>query len=119
MPLYLRNYYDKEPLFENSKIITSVYGQGFDGKLSDGVIEKLKFDNIKEENVQELKEPDYINMMKVAIKNSDALILGSDNIPEKLEDYLKELEMPMLKYHKKEEFSEAYLDFYLSKVLEQ
>ena len=94
-------------------------GQGFDGNLSDQVTNKLMFDNIPEENIEELKEPDYINMMKVAIKNSDALILGSDNIPEELEDYLKELEKPLLKYHKKEEFSEAYLDFYLSKVLEQ
>jgi len=119
LPLYLRTYYDKEPLFENSKIVTSVYGKGFEGKLSPEVTNKLMFDDIKEENIQELKEPDYINLMKVAIKYSDALIMGSDEIPEDLSNYLKELEMPVLKYHKKEEFSEAYLDFYLSKVLEQ
>ena len=38
-------------------------------------------------------------------------------IPEELDNYLKELEIPMLKYHKKEEFSSAYLDFYLTEVL--
>ncbi len=118
LPLYLRTYYDKEPLFENSKIVTSLYGQGFDGTLSSEVINKLKFDDIKEEHVQELKEPDYVNMMKVAIKNSDALIIGSDKIPDALDEYLNELEMPVLKYHKKEVFSEAYLDFCLSKVLQ-
>ncbi len=118
LPLYLRTYYDKEPLFENSKIVTSLYGQGFDGTLSSEVINKLKFDGIKDEHVQELKEPDYVNMMKVAINNSDALIIGSDNLPDALDEYLKELEMPVLKYHKKEVFSEAYLDFYLSKVLQ-
>jgi starch synthase len=56
-------------------------------------------------------------MMKVAIKNSDAIIHGSEEIPEELDEYLKELQMPMLKYHKKEDISPAYLDFYLSKVL--
>lgn len=119
LPLYIKQYYDKEPLFENSKIVTSVYGQGFTGQLSNEVTKKLVFDNINEDSIQELKEPDYVNMMKVAINNSDALILGSDNIPEELENYLKEVEKPLLNYHKKEEFSEAYLDFYLSKVLEE
>jgi starch synthase len=75
------------------------------------------FDGIEEEHIKELKEPDYINMMKLAIKNSDAIITGSEELPEELSDYLKELEMPMLKYHKKEEFSSAYLDFYLTEVL--
>ena len=118
LPLYLKTYYDKEPLFENSKIVTSLYGQGFDGTLSSEVINKLKFDDIKEELVKELKEPDYVNMMKVAIKNSDALIIGSDKLPEALNEYLNEIEMPVLNYHKKEDFSEAYLDFCLSKVLQ-
>ena len=117
LPLYLRQYYGKEPLFENSKIITSVYSQGFNGQLNANVTDKIKFDGIVEEQIEELKEPDFINMMKVAIKNSDAVIYGSKNIPEDLEDYLKELKIPMLKYHKKEEISPAYLDFYLQEVL--
>ena len=33
-PLYLKKHYDKEPLFENSKIVTSVYNQGFKGQLN-------------------------------------------------------------------------------------
>ena len=117
LPLYLKKHYHKEPLFENSKIVTSVYNQGFKGQLDSKVTEKIMFDGIEEEHIKELKEPDYINMMKLAIKNSDAIITGSEELPEELSDYLKELEMPMLKYHKKEEFSSAYLDFYLTEVL--
>jgi starch synthase len=55
--------------------------------------------------------------MKIAIKNSDAIIFGSEELHEELNNYLKELEIPMLKYYKKEEFSSAYLDFYLNEVL--
>jgi starch synthase len=117
LPLYLKKYYDKEPLFENSKIVTSIYNQGYNGKLSAKVTEKIMFDGIEEKHIEELKEPNYINMMKVAIKNSDAIIFGSEELPEELEEYLKGHEMPMLKYHQKEDISPAYLDFYLSKVL--
>lgn len=117
LPLYLKKYYNKEPLFENSKIVTSLYNQGFKGHLNTKVTKKIMFDGIDEKHIEELKKPDYINMMKVAIKNSDAIIYGSEELPKELEEYLKDLEMPMLKYHKKEDISPAYLDFYLSKVL--
>ncbi len=117
LPLYLRNYYGTEPLFENSKIVTSVYNQGFDGTLNNKVMEKILFDGIEEESIEELKDPTYSNLMKVAVKNSDAAIIGSEEIPEELESYLNSLDKPVLKYHKKEDFSEAYLDFYESKVL--
>ncbi len=117
LPLYLRNYYDNEPLFENSKIVLSVYNQGFDATLDKKLIEKIKFDGIEEEQIIELKDPDYVNMMKVAVKNSDAVIVGSEEIPEELDSFLNNLEKPVLKYHNMDDFSQAYLDFYQSKVL--
>ena len=118
LPLYLKNYYGNEPLFENSKIVTSVYNQGFDGTLNNQLIEKIKFDGIDEALVADLKEPDYVSTMKVAIDHSDAAIIGSSEIPKELEDYLNKLEKPVLKYHNMEEFSQAYLDFYQSELLD-
>ena len=55
--------------------------------------------------------------MKVAVKNSDAVIIGSEIIPDELEAYLNKLEKPVLKYHNMDDFSQAYLDFYQTKVL--
>lgn len=55
--------------------------------------------------------------MKVAIRNSDAAIIGSEEIPKELEEYLNTLEIPVLKYHNMENFSQAYLDFYRDEVL--
>jgi starch synthase len=117
LPLYLRKYYDNEPLFEKSKVVTSVYNQGFDATLDDKTIEKIKFDGIDESEIIELQNPNYVNMMKIAVKNSDAVIIGSENIPDELEAYLNKLEKPVLKYHNMDDFSQAYLDFYQTKVL--
>jgi len=117
LPLYLRKYYDNEPLFEKSKVVTSVYNQGFDTTLDDKIIEKIKFDGIDESEIIELQNPNYVNMMKVAVKNSDAVIIGSEIIPDELEAYLNKLEKPVLKYHNMDDFSQAYLDFYQTKVL--
>lgn len=118
LPLYLKNYYGSEPLFENSKIVTSVYDQGFDGSLAKNTIDKLRFDALDEEAIKDLEDPTYINLMKVAIKNSDAAIIGSEEIPEQLKECLNNLEKPVLKYHNMENFSQAYLDFYRDEVLD-
>jgi starch synthase len=118
LPLYLKKYYGNEPLFENSKIVTSVYNQGFTGTLDTDVISKILYDGIEEDEISELKDPNYVNVMKIAIKNSDAIIIGSDEIPEELDSYLKKADMPVLKFHNKESFQEAYIDFYTTKVLD-
>lgn len=117
LPLYLKTYYDNEPLFENSKIVTSVYNQGFEGTLDKGLMDKIKFDGIEENLVAHLKEPTYFNVMKTAMDHSDALIAGSEELPSDLVDYLKNSKIPVLNYHNKEEFGPAYLDFYEKNVL--
>lgn len=119
LPLYLRNYYGNEPLFENSKIVTSVYNQGFEGTLNMDVFNKIMFDAIDDEAVMELKDPTYENVMKVALKNSDAVIIGSEEIPAGLESYIEGLSKPVLKYHSKEDMEQAYLDFYKTELLEE
>lgn len=118
LPLYLRNYYGNEPLFENSKIVTSVYNQGFNGTLDKNTINKIRFDAIDDEAIAELEEPNYVNVMKIAVKNSDAVIIGSEEIPEELREYINTLEKPVLKYHKMDEVEPALLDFYRTKVLD-
>ena len=74
-----------------SKIVTSVYNQSFEGTLDKDMISKVNFDGLNAEATQLLKQPDYINLMKVAIDNSDAIIRGSKELPEELDTYLNEL----------------------------
>lgn len=117
LPLYLKQFYKDEPLFNESKIVTSVYSQSFDTSLNKDMINKIKFDNIDENCIDVLEKPTYINLMKVAIDNSDALIVGSESIPSELETYLENSKKPVLGFQEKDEFSEAYTNFYNESVL--
>jgi len=117
LPLYLKEYYKDEPLFSDSKIVTSVYNQSFDETLNIDMLNKIRFDNIDEDQIKVLEAPSYINLMKIAINHSDALIVGSESIPKDLETYLKESKKPVLEYKYKDEFGEAYTEFLNSKVL--
>ncbi|KAB1069800.1 glycogen synthase [Tamlana haliotis] len=117
LPLYFKEYYKDEPLFNESKIVTSVYNQSFSGSLNEEMINKIKFDNIDDEAIKPLEEPTYTNLMKVAIDYSDALIIGSETIPEDLDAYLKASDKPILEYKTKDEFGEAYTTFFNETVL--
>ena len=94
-----------------------MYNQGFDGELAKNTIDKVRFDAIDDEAIMGLENPTYVNLMKIALGNSDAIIKGSEEIPAELEEYINTLEKPVLNYHNMENFSQAYLDFYSEKVL--
>ena len=112
LPLYLKNIYKDEPIFQNSKIITSLYGNEFDKTLNKKMMNKILFDEIDESYISELTKPTYENLMKVAIDSSDAVIKGSENISSEINDYLKKYKNPILDYHPIDSFAEPYMDFY-------
>ena len=117
LPLYLREYYADEPLFADSRIVTSVYGKGFEGSLNEEMARKIIFDQIPSERADVLNPPTYNNLLKVAIDYSDAVILAAEEIPDELREYISKLEKPVLPYVPIQEFEEAYMNFYNTEVL--
>ncbi|GGH36755.1 glycogen synthase [Mangrovimonas yunxiaonensis] len=117
LPLYLKEYYKDEPLFNDSKIVTSIYNQSFDGTLNKDMQSKVQFDNINDSAIKILETPNFNNLMKVAIDYSDALIIGSEDIPNEITDHLEASKKPVLEYKTMDEFGEAYTEFYTTQVL--
>ncbi|MEE9362507.1 MAG: glycogen/starch synthase [Cellulophaga sp.] len=117
VPLYLKQYYADEPLFADSKIVTSVYQKGFNQELDTGISKKIAFDGISEEHIKPLATPNYNNLLKVAVDFSDAIILASEEVPEDLQEYITNLQKPVLPYVSVQEFEEAYTNFYSTEVL--
>ncbi|MDO5608655.1 MAG: glycogen/starch synthase [Capnocytophaga sp.] len=112
LPLYLRTYYKDEPIFSESKIITSVYGKDFEGNLDPEFINKIAFDGIKKSDIKPLEDPTYFNMMKVAVKNSDGVIVIGENLSEDLLEVINNNNVPTLYNSDTENFRDSYLKFY-------
>ena len=117
LPLYLRQYYADEPLFADSKIVTSLYGQGFEGSLEGSMKEKIEFDGIDPTLIDTLSEPTFNNLLKVAIDFSDAIILAADDVPKDVKSYAEKVEKPILPFVSFKEFEDAYSNFYTTEVL--
>ena len=118
LPLYLKEYYKNDPLFANSKIVTSAFNYNTQGVVSkEELIEKIKFDQIGEDKLKPFTNGNKDSFVKVAIENSDAVIKGSEELDEELDSYLKSVDIPVLDFYPMEEFTEAYSEFYMNEVL--
>ncbi len=117
LPLYLKEFYKEEPLFTESKIVTSLYNSGFEGSLNTDLIEKVKFDLNDSDKIATIQTPNHINILKSAIENSDAIIHGSEEISEELSTLIEQKEMPVLEYES-ENLKESYLNFYADLLAE-
>jgi starch synthase len=118
LPLYIKEYYSEEPLFSESKIVTSVYDKDFEGSLNTELVEKIKFDKISDEKTNILKEPNYTNIIKSAVSNSDAIVKGSKQIPDEIDEEIIKNEIPALSFQEEDSF-ESYLNFYEELISEE
>lgn len=112
VPLYLKRSFVDDPLYNNSKIVYSVYNDDFNKPLNKDFKVKLKMDGIKDEDVIGLTIPSFENLTRMAIELSDAVIFGSNEINKSIHKYIKSLKKPVLEYKPEEEYIDAYSDFY-------
>ncbi len=117
LPIYMKHFYKNEALFSETKIVTSVYSQSFEGTLNAKMINKIKFDNVPEDTISELKNADYENVMKATINHSDAIIIASENLSSSLTKFIESSGKPFLPFTPKDKFAEAYSNFYKNFVL--
>ena len=111
LPLYLKNFYKDDPMFETTKVIVSLYDNQIKGKLDKKVVDKLKFDEIQDKNLSILDDPTYENLYKISLALADGVIFASD-IKNKYKDLLKKIKIPELECYSHDDFDKQYLDFY-------
>ena len=112
VPVYLRNIYVDDPLFHNYKIIYSVYNNDFINPFRTTFADKLRYDGIDGDTLKIVKKPDFVNVSKLAIKYSDGIIIGSEDINKELKKYIDSAGKPVLPFQDESKYIEAYNDFY-------
>jgi starch synthase len=112
IPLYIKKYYNDEPLFMDSQVVTSIYDQEFNKPLSSRLKDKLNWDGINSDDLEIIDVPDYESLMKLSVNFSDGIVFGSKNIHAGLEKYVKKSGLPYIEYQSEEDYMNAYSEFY-------
>jgi len=112
VPMYIKKLYAGDPLFEDVKVIYSVFDNSFDGVLSNTLPEKLLFENLEKEDVASLKASNITTLHKYAIDYADAVVQASANVEKEVLEHIKSSEKPFMEYPGDEDYIDAYQDFY-------
>ncbi|MGE0635486.1 MAG: glycogen/starch synthase [Bacteroidia bacterium] len=118
LPLMIKKSYSEDPIFAESKVVYSVYDDAFTGQMNAKTAQKLKLEGMSDKDLKHYKTPNYINLTKSAIDNSDAIIKGSEATEKEINTYLRTSGKPVLEYQSPEDYMDAYSEFY-DAVLEE
>jgi starch synthase len=117
VPFYVKTLYKDNPLFADSKIVVSIYNDGFSEKLSENFGKKIFVKGMDKSLVEKYNNADYISLMKSTIDSADAVIAGDQEVSQELIEYAKASGKPFLDYQGEEDYYVKYNEFY-DKIIE-
>ncbi len=112
VPILVKKAYYDDPLFAKSKVVYSVYNDGFDNTFRPNVRNKILIEGITKKDVEVLKTPDFVNLSKLAVNFSDGIILGSEEINKDVNEYINSIGKPVLPFQDKDSYIESFNNFY-------
>jgi len=119
IPLYLKTAYKNEPLFQNSKVVYSIYNGSPAQTFSDSFFAKGSINNLTEDDLKAYQNGKSVTLHHGAIAFADALIQGSEDIDKDVKTALSETDKPVLDYQGQEGFEASYKDFFESLATEE
>lgn len=112
LPVYLKKAYKDDPIFTNSKVVISFYNNVPNEAFDKNFIEKALFGGVGEKELDLLKEPNGINLAKLAAKYADGAIMVGDGIPSSLVSYCRDRGLSVLKSKSKSISDGSYIEEY-------
>jgi starch synthase len=119
VPLYVKTSYRDDPMFKNSRVVYSLYEDGFTEKFSDEYSKKVAMEGMSPADAKELKNPTYENLTLNAVSKSDAVIMGTLDVDSTVRNYLKKSGKPVLEYQSPDNYIDAYNAFYDEVVMSE
>ena len=113
-PLYIKRAYNEEPFFSKAKIVYSIYDDGFNSTFRDRFAHKALTEGVSLEDMKSVdkEDVDFVDLSKLAIDFSDAVVAASPQINPELEKYARQKGVKFAPYS--EDYKENYTELYSS-----
>ncbi|MCF0173813.1 MAG: glycogen/starch synthase [Bacteroidales bacterium] len=117
LPLYLRKEYKDDPIFARSKVIVSLYNDIPGEQFAPDFAKRIKFGSITNEDVSLLaRKASGISLAKLAVRYSDGIIMGSNDVPAEEIAFCNKEGKPVLPFNAASledgSYIKQYNDFY-------
>ena len=112
LPLYLKKAYQDDPIFSQSKVVLSLYGDTPAEAFADGFAGTILFGGIKPRDVSLPEKAGGMELAQLAAQYSDGIILGSPDVDPSLAAHCRQSGLPLLE-HDEDAFADgSYMDRY-------
>lgn len=100
VPLYVKKLYFDTPFFENTKVVLALDDAEYKVPFSSKFAEKTLVDSMLQGDVRSISglPVGYEDLMRLAIDNSDAVVLASENVNSRLLNYAENRGKQVLPY---------------------
>ena len=112
VPMYLKKAFTEDPIFDNTKVVYSVYDQESNIEIDNDMARKSLINGVSEEDVKLINTASVDSLHKLAIKYADAVIMGSEKISDKLNKFIIDSGKYLLTHHDNEACIEPYNNLY-------
>lgn len=113
IPLYIKTAYREEPWFRDSRVVFSVYEDGFKQSFSDDFLNQLLIKDMTPDLVKDVQSPiDFAELHRLAISYSDGVIMNSADARPELLQFAKDKGIPALEYQGADNYVNSFCDFY-------
>lgn len=118
MPLYIKEIYNEDPHFSDTKVVYSVYDNAFNKSWNNGFEEKLKFEGFSEKVVDQIKDGEFTSLNKAAMQFSDGIIVGKEGMNDELAETYDACDCHKMEYQIEETQAKIVSEFF-DKVIEE
>ncbi len=116
VPLYLKKAYKNDPIFAEAKVVTMLHNEEVPQTFPEDMKTKAIIPGVKAKDIEVLGEPNGINLAKLAIQYSDALIFCDSDVDSQIEEYVTSRKLPVLRDvtvdHPEGTYIKKYNEFY-------
>ena len=112
VPFFLRTVYANEPIFENSTVIYSAYNNSYEETFTEKFFEIAAINHLEKEDLADFNVDGQPKLLLGGMKYSDAIVKGTDELPEDVMKVLSETDKPLLEAFPEEEINDQMMEFY-------
>ncbi len=116
VPVYLKKAYKNDPIFADAKVALILHDEDTSCTFAEDMKNKALIPGVKAKDIEILGEPNGINLAKLAIQYSDALILSAPSLDPQIEEYITSVNLPVLRDvavdHPEGAYIKKYNEFY-------
>lgn len=113
IPLYLDKIYRNDPIFEDSKLLYSVYPESYASSFSGNFKEKAMINDLEIADLDKYLNGQKIKLHEGAVQYADGIVRWGESLEKDVQSAIEKAGKPVME-HQSEDFLPDYLDFYSS-----